>query len=222
MTTSGTTDWELTARDIVKLALEEGAILDPGTDPDDDEFTACYTRLNGMLKSWQMRGVSLSHQATDTVTTVAATASKALDSDVRSISSARLRISATNERPLWPIDRTQYLSLPNKAAAGKPTMYYFSRQRDSVALYLWPVSASIETILIDCDRIVETVTNGSETLDIRQELMETVWSSLAVRIAAIFDVTPKPELVTRAAVLEQMMFDAERPDSYLFEYDDCA
>lgn len=218
MTTSGVTIWELTANDIVKLAM--GSILDPDTDPDSSELTECLKRLNGMLKSWALRGVSLFRESSLTVATTAATASVTLGAGVRSISSARLVVSATNERRLWPMNRTEYLNLPNKASVGQPTMYYLDRQRDAALLYLWPVSATIASIKLDYDRLPETVTAGTETLDIRAELQEAVWQNLAVLISRpVFGVECPPEIAVRAQMLEQQMFDAERPDSYRFESD---
>lgn len=222
MTSSGVTAWELTAREIVRAAMGELATIEPGTEPDDDELQDCLIRLNAMLHSWQLRGVALSHQTTGTVTTVGGEASGTLDGDIRSISSARLVVSATQDRPLYPVDRSQYLTLPNKTQAGQPTMYYFERGRGGVQLYLWPVSATPATISIDYDRMTETVTDGAQTIDIREELQETVYSNLALRIAGMFsNIPPGPELVRRATILEQRMFDAERPDAYYFEAD-CA
>lgn len=223
MTTSGVTAWSLTANDIIRAAMQELAIIDPGTDPDADEFVDCLTRLNAMLKSWQMKGVSLSREQSITLTTTAATPEIELETGsqlgVRAISSARLVVSATNERRLWPLDRTTYLNLPNKTAAGQPTSYYLDRQRDSAILYLWPVSATVATIKLDYDRIIETVTANVETLDIRQEFQEAVYANLAVRIAGIFGQQPGQELVARAMYLEQQMLDSDRPDSYRFETD---
>lgn len=220
MTTSGTTAWSLTALDIVKAAMRELSALGIGDEPDADEAADCYLRLNGMLHSWQLRGVTLFRETTAEITTTPATASVTLDADVRAISGARLVVSSTMERPLFPMSRADYLTLPNKASAGQPTMYYLDRQRDAALLYLWPVSATAATIRIDYDRVGDAVTAGTQTLDIREELQETVYANLAVRIAGLFGQTPGPELASRAAMLEQQMFDAERPDSYFFRADD--
>lgn len=219
MTTSGVTDWELTALDIVTKAMGELSILDPSADPEGDEAAQCMDRLNGLLKSWAMQGVSLYRETTDTITTTPATASVTLADDVRSISTVRLVVSATNERRIWPVGRTEYFSIPNKTAAGSPTMFYLDRQRGAAVLYLWPVSATAVDLVIDYDRLPETVTELTETLDIRQELHEAVWTNLALRISGLFGVAIPPELAMRAARLEMQMFDAERPDSYRFETD---
>lgn len=216
MATSGETAWGLTALDIVKLAMGELQVLSIGDDPDAEEAEECYKRLNAMLKSWQVRGASLAHDTTGTVETTASAPSVALPEGARSISSARLVVSATQERPLYAISRTDYLNLPNKAAAGSPTMYYLDRQRDVATLYLWPVSAAAATLKLDYTRSIETVTDGSEALDIREELQECVYANLAVRVAGLFGQQPGPELVARAQSLEAQMLDAERPDSYFF------
>lgn len=216
MTTSGVTTWSMTANDIVKAAM--GSILDPGADPEASELTACILRLNGLLKSWAMRGVSLYRESSATIATTAATAAVTLAVGIRAISSARLVVSATQERALFPMGRSEYNLLPNKAAAGSPTMYYLDRQRDAGILYLWPVSATIASIKLDYDRLPDTVTAGTETVDIRQELYETVWLNLAMSIGGpVFGVSPPPEVIARAQMLENQMFDAERPDFYRFE-----
>lgn len=219
MTTSAVTAWSLTGNDIVKAAMGELGILSLGTDPDAEESEACFVRLNGMLKSWALKGVALYREETGTVTVPADQASGALDSDVRAISSARLVTSATSHRPLFQMTRTEYLRLPNPLSAGSPTTYYLSRGISSVELFLWPVSASQITVAIDYDRVPETVTAGTETLDIREELQETVYANLAVRIAGVFGQAASltPELVARAQSLEIAMLDAERPDFYTFE-----
>ena len=218
MSTSGVTAWEVTALEIVKKAM--GPLLAPGSEPDSDELTDCLGHLNGMLKSWATRGVSLFREAQTTVTTTPATASVTLNAAVRTILSARVVVSSTNERRLWPVDRTTYLNLPNKTAAGSPTMYYLDRQRDAAVLYLWPVSATAVDIKLDYDRLPETITAGTETIDIRQELHEAVWTNLAVIIRPeVFGEAVPPTTIMRAQMLEQQMFDAERPDSYRFETD---
>lgn len=219
MTTSGVTTWEMTALDLVKAGMEQSGILDPSGEVQADELTTGLRELNGLLKSWQARGVSLAREQSLSVVTTPATASVTLNAAVRAISTARLVVSATNERMLWPYGRRDYFAIPNKAAAGSPTIYYLDRQRDAAVLYLWPVSATAVTVKLDYDRIIETVTAGTETVDLRQEYHETVWTNLGLRLCDAFGVPVPPRLAIRAPQLEQQMFDAERPDSYRFETD---
>src|SRR4051812_35158253 len=105
MTTSGETDWSLTARDLIKIAMQEGAIIAAGTEPTADELSDCLVRLNALLKSWETRGYTLWREETATVAVLAATNPTTLDDDVYDVQSVRYVVSATNERPLTAYDR---------------------------------------------------------------------------------------------------------------------
>lgn len=216
MTTSGVTAWSLTARDLVTAGLRDARILGSGEEPTADEMADCLIRLNGLLKSWSTRG-NLFREATGEVEVVGGSASGILSEGIRDISSVRHVISATNERQLTPWNRAQYLSLPNKAAVGNPSIYYLSQQGEADILYLWPVPAADITLKIDYSRTVETVTDPGETLDIPQEWQTAVWKNLAVECQDLFGATLTPIYIAKAEALYQQFLDSDRPDSYVFE-----
>ncbi|MES2904823.1 MAG: hypothetical protein V4696_11615, partial [Pseudomonadota bacterium] len=155
MTTSGVTAWSLTARDIITAALQENAIIGLGRTPTAAESEACMVRLNGMLKSW-MPGAF--HETTGTVTITGGDASGTLAAGIKRIINARLELTST-ERQLHEWSRDDYLSLPNKAAVGDPTIFYQARQLAGLTLYVWPVPAANKTLHIDYERVPETVTS---------------------------------------------------------------
>jgi hypothetical protein len=169
-----------------------------------------------MLKSWQTEGM-LWKQETITQATVAATASVTLPSYVRGVNGVRYVESATYERQMQRFERDEYFRLPNKASAGRSTAYYVQRDSAGLTLFMWPVPAAVASLKIDIDRAMDTVTDGSETVDIPEELQETVYACLAVRCAGIFGVPVRDELAVRASKLERMMLDSYRPASYYFE-----
>jgi hypothetical protein len=216
MPTSGTTDFSMTAREIVIAALDENSILPLGEVPTADELDKCILRLNAMLKSWQTEGM-LWKQETITQATVAATASVALPTYVRGVNGVRYVESAAYERQMQRFERDEYFRLPNKASAGRSTAYYVERDNAGLTLYVWPVPAAIASLKIDIDRAMDTVTEGSETVDIPEELQETVYACLAVRCAGVFGVSIREELAVRATKLERMMLDSYRPASYYLE-----
>lgn len=222
MTTSGVTTWSLTARDIVKEAMLELNILSPGEEPEAEELQRCLVRLNGLLKSSSTVGGFGFLEATGTVTIPAGAASGVLPAGVRSINTARVVVSSTYHRQMQPFNRTQYLSLPNKIASGSPTIYYISDTGDTTTMYVWPVPTAITTIAVDYTRTIETVTDGTETLDLPQEWQEAAYLALAVRIAPMFGtarIDPQTLALVeqRAERLAGALLDAERPDSYFFE-----
>ena len=213
MTTSGTTAFSNTARDIVHAALDENGIIGLGETPDADQLAACILRLNAMLKSWQMQGMTWKEE-TITASGTADVASITLPVYVRGVSGVRYVESATNERALGRWERDEYKTLPNKAAVGTPSIFYVNSATGGSTITVWPVPSAAFTLALDIDRAIDTVTNASETLDIPEELTETVYAVLAVRCCAIFQKEPMAELVSRAQTLERQMFDAYRPASY--------
>ena len=217
MATSGTTAFAMTARDVVTTALEENSIIPLGEAPSATELSKCILRLNAMLKSWQMQGVSWK-QETITVATVAATATVALPAYVRGVNGVRFVESNTFERMLQRFERDEYYRLPNKASAGKSTAYYVERDKDGLTLFVWPVPATVSSLKVDIDRAMDTVTDEDQNVDIPEELLETLYANLAVRCAGVFrEQGPKAELVVRAQMLERQMLDTYRPASYYLE-----
>jgi hypothetical protein len=218
MATSGTTSFAMTARDIVTAALDESAILPLGELPTPDELGKCIIRLNAMLKSWQMQGCTWK-QETISVATVAATASITLPAYVRGVNGVRFVESGTFERQMQRFERDEYFRLPNKASAGKSTAYYVERSTSGLRLYVWPVPAAVSSLKVDIDRAMDAVTDEDQTVDIPEELQETVYANLAVRCHGLFqqDRAVSQELAFRAARLEREMLDSYRPASYYLE-----
>lgn len=216
MPTSGVTAFSLTAREIAIAALDENAILPLGDLPTADELNKCILRLNGMLKSWQLGGASWK-QETITLPTVAATATVTLPAYVRGVNGVRFVEGAAFERQMQRFERDEYYRLPNKANAGKSTAYYVERNRDGLTLFVWPVPATVSSLKVDIDRALDTVTEADQTVDIPEELQETLYANLAVRCAGVFRQQVTEELAVRAARLEREMIDSYRPASYYFE-----
>lgn len=217
MPTSGTTDWSLTARDIVVAALQENGIIPLGRNPTATEQDACILRLNALLKTLP---AGSHNEATGTITIPGGSASGTIDSDVEEIISARVTTTG-HVRQLYRWDRTRYYELPNPTQVGEPTVFYESRGLNAVTMYVWPVPATDRDVAITYLRKAQTVTDGSQTVDFPQRFQEALYTILARRCAGLFGVEPPPDLVDRAARLELEMFDADRPRSYFFE-PDCA
>ena len=217
MATSGVTAFSRTARELITDALIDAKVIASGETPTSDEMTDGIRVLNEILKGWQMRDVSLWRETNGDLSIPADDASVALPAGIRDVVSARYLVSANNERPMARIEREEYGCIPNKAQSGSPTLYYISRQRDAVVMYVWPVPTATATIKIDYDRIVETVTDETQTVDIPEEDAPTLVAKMAVRFETMFnDAGMKdPELAGRAALLERDMFDADRPESYI-------
>ncbi len=221
MTTSGVTDWSMTAGEIVTQAMIELGLINSGEEPDANEMSDAIVRLNAMMKTWAGE-LNLWREATGTITITGGTGAATLDADIRNVSSVRHVVSATNYRTLTQWNRDQFYMMPNRATVGNPTLFYITRALGGDAIHIWPVPAADVTLHLDYSRAAETVTDPSETVDLPQEWQEAAILSLASRISGMFgSTTIDPATVgridQRASELYNRMVDRDRPDSYTFE-----
>lgn len=214
MTTSGMISSTLTVRQVIEQALvDRTAIFSPGETVDADSLSTGIRILNLMLKSWQT-DCNLWRELSDSVST--STAQTTLDPRVMDVLEARLTRSGI-DRPLTRWEWGEYVSLPNKAATGTPSVYVFRKGRDSVSLFLWPVPSEAMTISYTGARVIDDVTDAEETLDVPQEWLEAVVCNLAVRLWPAFNsnnANPPALLVAMADQLYAQMRDLDRPASY--------
>lgn len=225
MTTSGITSWPLTAEEIVTQALVELGAIASGETPTGEEMEDGLLRLNAMLKSWAGEG-NLYREATGTLVIPAGTGAGTLPTDIRAVSSVRQVVSATYNRQLAQWNRSQYLSMPNRAQTtnGGPSVYYIGQDVSGLSIRVWPVPSTNITVELDYSRSAQTVTDPSETIDAPEEWQEAMILGLASRCASMFGKTrTDPNTVARidgkAGQLYQRLLDRDRPDSYYFEPD---
>jgi hypothetical protein len=221
VTTSGVTDWPLTAGDVVTQAMVELGALSQGEEPSGDEMEDGLLRLNAMLRSWAGEG-NLFREQTVELTFGAGIGSLALDAGIRAVSSAWFKGSYNRILAEW--NRSQYLSLPTPGQSGSPVAWYAEQGISGVTFHLWPVPTVSSVIVVDCSRHAQTVTDPAETVDVPEEWQEALIMSLASRLAAMFgtaDTAPAKvsRIDQRAQALYQRLLDRDRPDAYVFEPD---
>lgn len=221
MSTSGSINFSLNAREVCTYALEELREIGSGQEPDADAMAKVMRRLNLMLKSWQATGPNLWRQTDGSVSLVANTASYALSPRPFRVIEARYRSAAGVDIPMFDLTRQEYLDLSLKTSSGVPTNYYVDYQRGSAVLYVWSVPASVttETIQYSYQRVFEDIDRLNDDLDIPQEYLELVGTSLAVRCFSLFGRSDK-ELRLREQQLMSDFLDADREDMVRFVPDE--
>lgn len=218
MTTSGTIASALTAADYVRLAMEELGVLSSGEVPTAEEGATGMERLNWLLKSLQADGANLWRDTETTVTFPANTATMTLTPRPIDVIEARVIMSSTYQLQLTRWELGEYRQIPNKAAPGRPTCYVLDKARDDVTMTVWPVPTTDTDVIYSYARVIEDVTDLTQTLDVPQQWAETVWMNLAARLANTFGATradpASVERVTQyAGILAQKLLDQDRPAS---------
>lgn len=223
MATSGITDWPLTAEEIITQAMVELGAISSGETPTGEEMNDGQLRFNSMMKSWAGEG-NLFRERTGTITIPAGTGAGTLPAGIRDVSSVRHVLSTTNYRQLAEWNRGEFYQLPNRIASGNPTAYYVHKTATGLAINIWPVPSTDQTLELDYSTAAETITDPSETVDVPQEWQEAMILGLASRCASMFGtVSTDPNIVARidakATALYRQLLDRDRPDSYYFEPD---
>lgn len=212
MATSGSTDFTLTSRQVINFALKKLGVLEAGgtASPEDAEDAA--EELEMMLKGWAKTGPSIfTVQTNGSEALVAATASYAL-SVTKPLRLLEVRYSDANGReiPMIPLTRTEYFELPEKAANGIPTQYWYDSDGSSYTLYVWPVKPSVttETIKYTYQRKIEDIDSINNHIDVPVEWLDTVGYCLAQRLVISFGV--KAERAARIdAMAERLLQEAK-------------
>lgn len=213
MTTSGSTDYSRTARQIATAALELIGVCPIGETPAPEDMTKAVEQLNLMLKTWGADPEPKLWQLTEgSVTLLASTSSYALTA-ARKVLSARRRTgtgTAQNDVPLNVISRQEYFNKPNKLSIGYPIDVYFDPQRAARTLYVYPIPdatiAAAVTIPYTYLRVIEDIDALDDDFDLPQEWLEVLQYGLAARLTPFFkthiaDAAGAADIVQRAASL---------------------
>jgi hypothetical protein len=219
MATSGSIDFNMSAREVITYALRKINILAETEDPGADQAARAMTELNVMLKGWQ-KHENLWRLTEGSVALTDATASYSLSPIPHRVVSVRYRNTGGTDLPMEEMSRQEYYDLPLKTSAGTPTSYYVDYQRATVTLFVWPVlaDATTETFKHTYQRKFEDIDALDNDIDIKQEHFEVVGYNLAARMAD--DYGRKGEhisrIIARAEMLLQDALDDDRETSIQF------
>lgn len=197
MAVSGSTDFSLTANDVVVIALE---LL--GTRAEEEPLTQIeldrgLRHMNMMLKGWEADGIMTWLKTEGALTLVQGTASYTFgaggDFTTVPMDIEQIRITRTNDLEMTRMSRPDYFSIPTKTTQGYPTQYYYDRQRDSGTLYIWPTAdATLGTLKFTYRRRIMDMDASGNNFDLPQEWYLAITHGLAVMLAPIYGKTGTP------------------------------
>lgn len=210
MATSGSTDFSLTAREIITEAFQTAKVIAAGETPTADELEDGERKLNLMLKSWGAKEhLWIKTEGTQALT--ASTASYAI-AGARRMLSVRRRTSSI-DTPMNELAREEYHDLPTKSATGTPVSWYFDPQRSTRTLYVWPTAttavAANTSLYFTYLRVIEDIDALENDPDVPQEWLEALIYNLAAKLALAYGSDVYPVLKVEAA---QLLADIEAQD----------
>lgn len=211
MSTSGSTDFNLTSSEIVEAAFNVLGVAQEG-----EAMTARMVQdgtraLNLMIKTLGTKE-HLWTQTEGTLAMVAGQASYAMTNPrPMRIMSVR-RVLNGIETPLGMFSRQEYFDQPNKTQSPSiPVNFYFDPQQASGVLYLWPApstqAVASYTINLTYMRRMADMDANTNDLDMPQEWLETIVWNLAKRLMTQYPVNDPNLAVMVVSTADQLMAD---------------
>ena len=178
MATSSSTNFEIDVAEYVEEAFERcGIEIRTGYD-----LRSARRSMNLLFADWANRGLN---QWTITQRTQALTANDVeytLNADVIDILSMVVRRSGV-DYSMTRISRDDYISLPNKASAGRPSQYFLDRQI-TPNLKLWAAPEnSTDVLYYDALTRIQDADTSANTVDVPFRFYPCLTAGLAYYIA---------------------------------------
>jgi hypothetical protein len=143
MATSGTTSFSLPLDELLEQAtLRVGGEPTLGT-----EARVSRRALDLLFTDLQNRGILLHTLEQVLVTLTSAVATISCSADTLDILDAVVRRNDT-DLMMTRLGFGEYLDIPRKDQAGRPTHFFVNRQRDNPLIYLWPAPENSTDILV--------------------------------------------------------------------------
>lgn len=226
MATSGSTDFNNTASEIIKDAHALIGVVDQSLNLSSEELALGQRALNRMIKAWNAKGLWLWTFKEGSFSTVADTQSYSMgsggDYSERPLQITQCRhVEDSIATEMFPLTREEYFRLPDKSTSGKPTNYYYDPQLTTGTLYIWPTDSGANTLKFTYRRPLEDIDSATDDPDFPPEWLDALTYNLAVRLAPFYGVSVSAEVANIAAYgLDELEgFSREDPGSVYFGID---
>lgn len=202
MTTSGTFAFTLTVSEMVEEAFERCGKL-----PSELKFehlNSARRSFNLMFADWSNKGVKQWAIERYTQTVTIADVDYALPTGGIDILSMVVRRDSI-DTPMVRISREEYLELPDKTLAGRPSNFFVDRRINTPIIYLWNAPEnSTDQIIYDYIRRLEDVGSPTYNVDTPYRWTEAVCAGLAAMLCVKF----APERLSMLKMQAMETFDS--------------
>lgn len=232
MTTSNSTDFNLTRNELIHGALRILGVVGEGQTPTAQQYTDAAEALNYLIKAWENNGVPLWCIKSLDLTLVAGQTDYTIGlgqsinvAKPLKIYQAYRRTTSNVDVPMTILSQQQYNILGNKTTSGAPIQLYYNPQRDYGVVSLFPTPSATETtdiVRIFYQRPLEDFDASTDNPDVPQEMLRALKYNLAAELAFEYGVsaTDRDALENKAAKLQAEAFAFNSEDtSYYFQVD---
>lgn len=204
MTASGTYDFSLTNGSITIAAFERLKIRAPSLRQEHwatsvREFNLMFAKFSNLqVNLWKVEQIQVNMISGTATYDVPARVVMILDAWI----STNPGTPQATDLYITPMSRTEYASLSNKAAPGRPTVYWFDRLIAPV-VNMWPVPDSSGPYQLNyyaCSQIQDASMAGGQSPDVPYLWLDAVVAELAHRLSRTY--APELEAVRKVDARE--------------------
>jgi hypothetical protein len=226
MPTTSTYSYNPTATTLITDALRYLGAIEEGGVASSAQITDCLPSFELYIKGLGKYGLLLWTITTESVTLVAGTVSYVPTNKFLKLTDIIYRDSEGEDTRLTPLSRQEYWDLSNKDQdSNQPTQFYYDPQETALEskIYIWPVpdatgAGNGETLEVTGNLLLEDVGDGSYTLDVPQEWLETIKYGLATRLAPMYGYPTSERQILLAEyqnlLRESLLWDTEQESIY--------
>ena len=173
---SGTYNFSMDIDEVIQEATEMiGGEPTLGSEP-----KSARRSINLLLQDWQNRDIMLWTAETSTFTVSISTTTYSLASS--SIDVLEAVVNRDNvDIQLERISMQEFLKIPNKKQAGRPTQYAVRHERDNPVVYLWPLPEnSTDQVKVELIRYMQDVDKSAvQTPDVSRRFLPCLTAGVA-------------------------------------------
>ena len=181
MSTSGTTDFNLSIDDLIEEAFERcGMRMTSGY-----QLSSARRSLNLLFLDWANRGLNLWTIEEATFPLVQGSRVLNLPLDTVNVLSAVIRQNITGQQQDVSVDRIgrqSYLDLPDKLTQARPAQFYVERS-NTPQVYLYPAADKVYTFVYYRIRRIEDAGNYENTSDVNFRFLPCLASGLSYMLS---------------------------------------
>lgn len=181
MSTSGTTDFNLSIDDLIEEAFERcGMRMTSGY-----QLSSARRSLNLLFLDWANRGLNLWTIEEATFPLVQGSRVLNLPLDTVNVLSAVIRQNITGQQQDVSVDRigrSAYLDLPDKLTQARPAQFYVERS-NTPQVYLYPAADKVYTFVYYRIRRIEDAGNYENNSDVNFRFLPCLASGLSYMLS---------------------------------------
>lgn len=194
MSTSGSTDFNITRDQLITGALRLCGAVAQGESPTAAQISEASEALNMLIKAWQADGMPLWVIKNHTLTLVSGTNTYTVTPKLLKVIQAFSHNTLTNiDVPMRIVTRQEYNVLGNKTSTGNPIQVFCNPELTATSVKVFPTpdstSASQNQVILVYQKQFDDMDSASDNLEFPSEWFEAVKYGLSTRLAGEYGIS---------------------------------